>query len=128
MKTRFFTAGILLSRGRILVLKRMGDDDTYPGMWDCIGGHFEVGESVEGCMSREALEESGLKVKVVKLGSLIEYRDRYGRSVAVPFLLATRSERVTLSEHSESRWVSPEEARKLRTVPALRLALAEFGL
>ena len=43
MKTRVFTAGVLVHRGRVLVLKRKPDDDTYPGLWDCLGGHFRKG-------------------------------------------------------------------------------------
>jgi 8-oxo-dGTP diphosphatase len=128
LKTRLFTAGILMSRGRLLIMKRKPGDDTYPGLWDCVGGHFEEGESAEGCMLREASEESGLRVKVVKTGRLIEYRDRYGRSVAVPFLLEASRGRVTVSEHEEFRWVYPGEARRLRTVPALKMALDDFGL
>jgi 8-oxo-dGTP diphosphatase len=62
MKTRVFTAGVLVHTGRVLVLKRKPDDDTYPGLWDCLGGHFENGESAEACMTREAREESGLRV------------------------------------------------------------------
>jgi 8-oxo-dGTP diphosphatase len=119
---------VLLRGGKVLVLKRKQDDDTYPGMWDCVGGHFDAGESAEGCMLREAREESGLGVKILRLGYLIEYRDEYGRSVAVPFLLESPSGRVTLSEHDEFRWVSPGEARRLGPVPALRMALGLFGL
>ena len=97
-------------------------------MWDCIGGHFESGESAEQCMMREVGEESGLKAKVLKPGRLIEYRDEYGRSIAVPFLLESRSSRVTLSEHTEFMWVSPKEARRLKPVPVLGMALDAFGL
>jgi len=119
---------VLLRGGKLLVLKRKQDDDTYPGMWDCVGGHFEDGESAEGCMLREAREESGLGVKILRPGYLIEYRDEYGRSVAVPFLLESRSGRVALSEHIEFKWVSPREGRQLGPVPALRIALDLFGL
>jgi len=125
---RLFTAGILMREGRLLVLKRKSDDDTYPGLWDCVGGHLEKGESLEDCMVREAREESGLTVGVVRLGSLIEYRDEYGRAIAIPFLLGSRSGKVALSEHDESRWVTPAQARQLKAVPALRMALAGFGL
>lgn len=128
MKTRLFTVGIVERRGKILVLKRKEDDDTYPGLWDCVGGHFEKGESSEECMLREALEESGLKPRIERVGRLIEYRDEYGRSVAVPFLLGSSSGRVVPSEHSEFLWVSPEEARQLDSVPSLRKAIDDFRL
>ncbi len=75
----------------VLMLKRKPDDDTYPNLWDCLGGHFESGESAEECMTREAREESGLSVELVKTGTLIEYTDGYGRSIAVPSCLGLRS-------------------------------------
>ena len=128
MKTRVFTAGVHVHRGRVLVLKRKPDDDTYPGLWDCLGGHFERGESAEACMTREAMEESGLSVDLVKTGTLIEYSDSYGRAIAVPFLLRARSARVVVSEHSEYRWVPPRSLGRYRKVPALSRALIIFGL
>jgi 8-oxo-dGTP diphosphatase len=128
MKTRVFTSGILVHKDRVLILKRKQDDDEYPGIWDCLGGHFEDGESAEACMTREAKEESGLDVELVKPGRLIEYSDRYGRAIAVPFLLSCRSDRVVLSEHSESRWVVPAVLSRYRKVPAMTEALLIFGL
>jgi 8-oxo-dGTP diphosphatase len=128
MKTRVFTSGILVHKGKVLILKRKQDDDEYPGLWDCLGGHFEEGESAEACMTREAKEESGLRVGLVRPGRLIEYSDRYGRSIAVPFLLRSRSDHVVLTEHSESRWVSPAASARYRKVPAMTEALHIFGL
>jgi 8-oxo-dGTP diphosphatase len=128
MKTRVFTSGILVHKGKVLILKRKTDDDEYPGLWDCLGGHFEDGESAEACMTREAKEESGLDVELVKPGRLIEYSDRYVRAIAVPFLLGCASDRVVLSEHSESRWVAPAVLSRYRTVPAMTEALLIFGL
>jgi len=128
MKTRVFTAGVLVHKARVLVLKRKPDDDTYPGLWDCLGGHFENGESAEACMTREAREESGLRVDLVKTGTLIEYSDSYGRAIAVPFLLGSRSARVVVSEHSEHRWVPSGSLGRYRKVPALDRALVIFGL
>ena len=128
LHTRLFTVGIVLRGRNILVLRRRQDDDTYPGLWDCVGGHFEKGESAEACVLREVHEESGLSPEVLKVGRLIEYRDEYGRSLAVPFLLGSGSGVPKLSEHTSCRWVTPAEARKLEAVPGLRLAVDGFGL
>ena len=127
MKTRIFTTGILLRRGKLLILKRKDDDDTYPGMWDCPGGHFEKGESAEDCMIREAKEESGLDVTIVKTGPLLEYTDGYGRAISVPFVIASESGKVSLTEHSEFRWIDPAQAKRYRAVPDLLKALDAFG-
>lgn len=128
MKTRVFTAGLLMRDGLVLVLKRKPDDDTSPGLWDCVGGHFEKGESAEQCMLRETMEESGIEAKIVKPGRLIEYRNQYGRSIAVPFLLESPTEEVRLSEHTEYEWLTPREAKRLESVPALKIMLRDFRL
>lgn len=129
MKTRIFTTGVVMSRGRLLILKRKPDDDSYPGVWDCVGGHFEKGESAEECMLREAREEAGQRMKIIKLGPLIEYLDRYGRAVAVPFLLRPEpGKAVVPTEHSEYRWVKLEELRDYEIVPDLSRALELFRL
>ena len=127
MKTRIFTTGILLRRGKLLILKRKEDDDTYPGLWDCVGGHFEKGESAEECMVREAKEESGLDVKIVRSGPLLEFTDDYGRAIAVPFVIESDSGQVSVTEHSEYRWIEPADVTRYRAVPDLMKALYAFG-
>jgi len=129
MKTRVFTTGVVLRRGRLLILKRKDDDDSYPGVWDCVGGHFEKGESAEECMLREAREESGQDMKIVKVGPLIEYLDAYGRAVAVPFILRPDPKKeIVPSEHSEFRWIRLSETKDYDIVPDLTKALSLFGL
>jgi 8-oxo-dGTP diphosphatase len=129
MKTRVFTTGVVIRRGKLLILKRKSDDDSYPGVWDCVGGHFEKGESAEECMLREAKEESGQSMKIVKVGPLIEYLDAYGRAVAVPFILRSDpKKKIVPSEHSEYRWIKLSEAKDYDIVPDLSKALSLFGL
>ena len=129
MKTRIFTTGVVLDRGKLLILRRKEDDDTYPGFWDCVGGHFEMGESAEECMLREAREESGQVMKIVRIGPLIEYVDDYGRAVAVPFILKPDpKKKILLSEHSEFKWVSLRDVPRHGIVPDLAKALEAFRL
>jgi len=129
MKTRVFTTGVVLNRGRLLILKRKPDDDTYPGVWDCVGGHFEERESAEQCMLREAKEETGQTMKIVRVGPLIEYLDAYGRAVAVPFILRPDLKKaIVSSEHSEFKWIKLAEAKEYDIVPDLAKALSLFGL
>ncbi len=129
MKTRVFTTGVVLDGGRLLVLRRREDDDTYPGLWDCVGGHFEKGESAEECMLREAREEAGQTMKIVKSGPLVEFLDQYGRAVAVPFILRPApGKKIVPSEHSEFKWIKLSEVGDYDLVPDLARALSLFGL
>lgn len=129
MKTRVFTTGVVLDRGKLLILRRKDDDDTYPGFWDCVGGHFEKGESAEQCMHREALEEAGQGMRIVRVGPLIEYLDDYGRAVAVPFILKPNpKKKIELSEHSEFKWIKLSEVGSYPIPPDFAKALELFGL
>jgi hypothetical protein len=49
-------------------------------------------------------------VRIVQEGNVVEYNDDYGRSISIPFLLESDSDDVKLSfEHSDFKWVNPEE-------------------
>lgn len=55
-------------KGEILIARRT--DPEFPeadGHWEFIGGHIEFGESPEAAVIREAKEESGLDVQIVRL-------------------------------------------------------------
>ena len=63
--------GVLLVRdNRLLLIKRKYNPDA--GYWSIPGGHLDLGEQVEVAAEREALEETGFKVKVAKLAGIID--------------------------------------------------------
>jgi len=120
MKTRIFTSGILMRKGKILIVKRGPTAPRFPNMWDDIGGHPNENENAEDCMIREAKEECGLDVKIKKAGKVYEYYDDYGRAIAIPFLLESNSSKVKLSfEHVEYKWIEPKELKNYDCVPDL---------
>lgn len=63
--------------GKYLMLYRnKRKEDVNAGKWIGIGGHLEEGETPEECLLREALEETGLKLKEFQLrGKLHFYMD-----------------------------------------------------
>lgn len=63
--------GILLIRKRkLLLVKRKYDPDA--GYWSIPGGHVELGEKTKRAAEREGFEETGFRVKVVKLAGIID--------------------------------------------------------
>ena len=63
--------GILLIRNeKLLLVKRRYDPDA--GYWSIPGGHVELGEKTKRAAEREGFEETGFKVKVVKLAGIID--------------------------------------------------------
>ncbi len=63
--------GILLIRdNKLLLVKRKFDPDA--GFWSIPGGHLELGERTIHAAEREGYEETGFRVKVVKLAGIID--------------------------------------------------------
>lgn len=63
--------GVVIDDGRTLLIRR--GSEPLRGQWSIPGGTLELGESLEGGVARELLEETGLEVRVLEL---IEVFDR----------------------------------------------------
>ena len=112
-------AGIIPQGDTVLVLRRSRTNHFLPGAWDLPGGRLEPGEAPEEGVVREALEETGLRTKVVRsLGSrsypLDPNSERRGR-VMNAYLLKARGElRIRLSdEHDAYRWVPDSDLTEI---------------
>ena len=65
---------VIVDRGRVVLIKRK--HEPLAGQWSLPGGAVELGESLEECVRREMLEETGLEVEV---GPVIEVFERITR-------------------------------------------------
>ncbi|MGH7864091.1 MAG: NUDIX domain-containing protein [Candidatus Binataceae bacterium] len=110
----------IVSRGRMLVLRRAASLSYQPGAWDLPGGHLALGEDLEQCLAREIKEETGLDIAVDRLLCV-------HKTPAEPYLQAIYAchvavyQRVALrpAEHEESRWVTLDELASLDLIPYL---------
>lgn len=57
----------------LMIYRNKKNNDYHEGKWNGLGGKFEQGESPEECAIREIEEESGLKVKSVKMKGFITF-------------------------------------------------------
>ena len=117
-------------QAEILLLRRSHRVSTYRGLWATVSGYLEAESPLEQAY-REIEEEVGLgrgDVRLLAQGEPLVVPDAKidTRWTVHPFLFETlRPERLRLDwEHTESRWLRPEEMAHLETVPALAEALA----
>jgi len=60
--------------GRLYLQKRSMKKDIAPGKWDTsVGGHVDLGESLETAVVREAREELGLNIDINRCKFLFQY-------------------------------------------------------
>jgi 8-oxo-dGTP diphosphatase len=59
--------GVIIRKGN-KVLLGMRQDSHGSGAWSFPGGHLEFGEQIEACAKREAQEETGSLISIVRRG------------------------------------------------------------
>lgn len=116
-------SSVILSQGKVLILKRSDDVGTYQGRWACVSGYVEKGETPDKTALREISEEVGLErdeFNFVKKGRVIYARDKTILWAVHPFLFEAKDTDITLDrEHVDYKWIYPEEVGGFVTVPKL---------
>lgn len=112
-----FCAGahvLVQKENKYLVLRRIKNDDDA-NCWDLPGGGTKFGEQPLSAAIREAKEEAGIKIKIIKPLSVwaMPYQKQW--SVEINLLAKYQSGKIKLSaEHSNYRWVSKKELRAVK--------------
>ena len=94
--------------GHVLLIRR--GSDPYEGYWALPGGFVEVGETLEEAAVREAEEETGLKVEIVRLVGVYSNPDRdpRGHNVSVTYLArAQGGELSAATDAAEASFLDP---------------------
>jgi 8-oxo-dGTP pyrophosphatase MutT (NUDIX family) len=125
---RFMVAvGAIMSneKGEILLIKRSPSLDWHPGEWETMYGRLAQFEDAESGLKRELHEELGIDVEIGKLLSVWHIfrgaeQTAYNELIGITYNAKYHSGTITLSdEHSEFRWVSPQVALGLITIPGI---------
>lgn len=109
----------------ILLLRRSPKVGTYQGRWAGVSGYLEPSENPLQRAETEIEEELGLNssnVSLVRPGEELRALDEEKETVWIvhPFLFETRVPNPRLDwEHSEYKWISPDELQSHATVPKL---------
>ncbi len=130
---------IVRNGDRILLLKRSDKVGSCRGRWAGVSGHVEPEDkSLSDRAIIEINEETGMHPESIKEGPVLAIRDTCGEKMRVwrihTFLADVRDEDVAQMgidwEHTEYRWVRPEEIGNYDTVPRLadvvKLLLSQF--
>ena len=85
---------IINSKREILLTKR--NIKPFRGLWVLPGGHVKYGETVEHALKREVKEETGLKVKIIKLHGVYSNprRDPRYHIICVSYICARLSGKI----------------------------------
>ncbi|MFH1663083.1 MAG: NUDIX domain-containing protein [Chloroflexota bacterium] len=113
--------------GRILILRRSRAVGSFKGKWAGISGYVETTADEQTLIEIE--EEAGLcpqDVKLLAKGDLLEAEDEGVRWVVHSYLFRIKEpNKVKIDwEHSDKKWIRPEDMGKYQTVPMLKEVLA----
>ncbi len=124
------TTSILRCKDRILILKRSDKVGTNKGKWAGVSGHIEPGENAEQTAPREIREELSIdRFVLIAQAAPITIREAGHIWTIYPFLFETENEKVTTDwEHTEHKWVLPEEVKDYDVVPGLLDLLHDLKL
>ena len=98
------------NEGRYLVLMKSSKEDINPDTFDIPGGRMEFGEKPEETVVREVAEETGLKVKPLKVFEAWTFTKDDFQLFGVNYLCELLEGEVKLSgEHNSANWYSYDE-------------------
>lgn len=109
---------------KILLLKRSEKVGSYRGKWATVSGYVEKDELPEETALKEIREETGVKTKLIRKGKIIHVKDNERIWFVHPFLFEIKSGNIKIDwEHTDYKWIKPEEIKNYDTVPMLKEAL-----
>ncbi len=129
---RIGVGGIIIHEGRILLVKRGVAPNR--GQWAVPGGTLQLGETLQECVAREILEETGVTIKVGGCVYVFDYleRDDAGK-VKYHFVVVDYMGEYVSGEPKggddaeEAGWFKPEDLHKMTVAKNSLAALREIG-
>jgi 8-oxo-dGTP diphosphatase len=113
--------------GRLLLIQR--GHDPGKGLWSVPGGRCQAGESAADACVREAREETGLEVLVVRHAGRVVRPGLGGDQYVIDdFVCAAVGGHLRAGDDAdEAAWCSPEQVAGLDLTPGLLDALKDWG-
>ncbi len=124
-----------VEKAGVLILRNNGDKqevllecDTRYDYWLLPKGHIEKGETSEEAAIREAKEETGLEVKILRRLSDIEYKDNDKNDVILYMFLAdiVAGEVTPENDDFHLEWFDLRKAKGRVTYPEVKKAIEGY--
>ena len=118
----------------ILLLKRSEKVNSYKGKWNTLGGYLDEIRPVQEKVFEELREELSIAHPdaEISFGESYEFHDEsIGKIWIVCPVLCTFAEKPEIRidwEHTEYRWIHPEEIERFDAVPRLKEIFQRLGL
>lgn len=131
MKNEKAVIAIIEKEGKVLALHRSPTRHSMPNKWQFVAGKIEEGENAESAAKREAMEETECIIETVKEGRPYEVYESTLDTMwtLIPVLCRYVSGEVVIDrEHTDFKWINPEEAKNLDFVNKALDNLRQFGL
>lgn len=119
--------------GEILLMKRSDQTAFFPGDWGLIGGFVDQGETIEAAAKREAKEEIGVEIEVIRF--IGRYYNTSNPVYGYVTTLAHYSKIISGQPHpaqpeecSDVRWFKPEEIKAMELAYDHKQILEDEGL
>jgi len=121
---RVVVAGVIVKKGKVLLLQRRKDEEVFPRMWELPSGKREFGENSTEAVIREVKEETNLSVIVGSPISVFEYVVKTPKEIRdttqINFLAFLRGQnqtvRINHAEHQTARWFTRDELISLGNI------------
>lgn len=95
---------IVIKNNKVLLGKRKNAHGE--GSWSFPGGHLEFNENIEDCAVRETFEESGLRIKNIRLGTFTnDIFEKEGKHYITLFILVDH-------DSGEPKVMEPEKCER----------------
>ncbi len=122
------SAVVVDSRGRVLLVKRGAEPER--GRWSVPGGSVDPGETLAEAAAREAFEETGVHVQIVRELWVATVPTGDGRQFEIHDLLATATTGTLTpgDDADDARWVAADELDALPLTTGLAGYLERAGL
>lgn len=117
MQTIRVVAGVLIRDGKVLAARRPADK-RLGGFWELPGGKLEEGESHAEALVRELREELGVAVLVDGHVGVASHGEGPQRIELVALACRLETGEPVALEHSELRWLGPDELHAVDWAPA----------